>query len=44
MAPFVSNEAVVYIVLALGVLWRLPDWGRKILAFLRDLRTFRHGE
>jgi hypothetical protein len=43
MDPYANNDTALYVVLVLIVLWRLPSWGRAILAFLRDFRDFRAG-
>jgi len=40
MDPLAQNPAAFYIVLGLIALWRLPVWGQRILAFLRDLLAF----
>lgn len=41
MASFVPNETFAYIALSMLALWKLPIWGRRVLAFSRDLRRFR---
>lgn len=41
MAPYVPNEIVAYALLALVVLYNLPTWGQRVLAFLRDLDAYR---
>jgi len=38
------SSSALYLVIGLVVLWRLPVWGQRVLAFLRDLKRFRQGE
>jgi hypothetical protein len=40
MAPFVHNETIAYVALGLIAIYKLPAWGRSVLAFLRDVRKF----
>ncbi len=39
MNPLAEHLPALYV--ALLVLWVLPGWGRRVLAFLRDLDAFR---
>jgi hypothetical protein len=41
MLPQADPSLYAYIALAIVVLWRLPFWGRDVLAFLRDLDDYR---
>jgi hypothetical protein len=43
MNTFAQNPVVLYILLGLIALWRLPAWGIRVLDFIRDLRKFRKG-
>ena len=44
MDPSAYSPIAVYLVIGLVALWRLPVWGQRVLAFLRDLKRFRRGE
>ncbi len=44
MDPYAYSSFAIYLVIGLVALWRLPLWGQRILAFLRDLEKFRRGE
>jgi len=44
MAPYAPNEILAYVLLGLIVAYNLPVWGQRVLAFLRDLRSFRSGD
>jgi hypothetical protein len=41
MDPFVKNDTALYVTLGLVVLYQLPGWGRRVLAFLRDWNDYR---
>lgn len=39
-----SDSPAAYVLLVALILWRLPTFGRRVLAFLRDLRRYRDGD
>jgi hypothetical protein len=38
------TEPAFYVLLFLGALHRAPNWGRDVIAFLRDWRAYRNGD
>jgi hypothetical protein len=36
-----QHPVVVYVLIAAYLIWKLPEFGRRVLAFLRDLDEYR---